>query len=84
MAITPERKEYIYQYAKEKLKRIPLDVPKTAYEAIKAHADARNESVNGFIKRAISETMKRDTDGGHSEATEPMQGGGAVPSPNSH
>ena len=64
MAITPERKEYIYQYAKEKLKRIPLDVPKTTYEEIKTHAEAHNESVNGFIKRAISETIERD-DGAH-------------------
>ena len=27
---------------------------------IKAHAEARGESVNGFINRAISETMERD------------------------
>ena len=63
MAITPERKEYIYQYAKEKLKRIPLDVTKATYEEIKAHAEARQESTNGFIKRAISETMERDKAG---------------------
>ena len=60
MAITTKRKEYIYQYAKENLKRIPLDVPKATYEEIKSHAEARSESVNGFIKRAISETMDRD------------------------
>lgn len=62
MAISPERKEYIYQYAKEKLKRIPLDVPKSSYEEIKNHAEAHSESVNGFIKRAIQETMERDND----------------------
>ena len=28
--------------------------------AIRAHAAARGESVNGFIKRAIAETMQRD------------------------
>ena len=60
MAITTKRKEYIYQYAKDNLKRIPLDVPKATYEEVKAHAEARSESVNGFIKRAISETMDRD------------------------
>lgn len=27
---------------------------------IKAHAEARGESVNGFINRAIDETMDRD------------------------
>ena len=29
-------------------------------EAIKAHAEARGESVNSFIKRAIDEAMERD------------------------
>ena len=29
-------------------------------DTIKAHAEARGESVNGFINRAISETMERD------------------------
>lgn len=30
------------------------------YECVQAHAEARGESVNGFINRAISETMERD------------------------
>lgn len=54
------KKQYDIQYAKNKLKRIPLDVSKASYEQIREHAAARSESVNGFIKRAISETMKRD------------------------
>lgn len=40
--------------------RINLTVPKGEKETIKAHADALNESVNGFINRAIAETMERD------------------------
>lgn len=79
MAISPERKEYIYQYAKEKLKRIPLDVPKATYEEIKAHAEARGKSVNGFIKHAISETMARDGSGGPQEAAGLPEGGGGIP-----
>lgn len=54
------KKKYDIQYAKENLKRIPLDVPKTFYTEIKAHTESRKETVNGFIKRAISETMERD------------------------
>lgn len=61
MGSNENKKKYDLQYAKDKLKRIPLDVPKEQYEAIKAHASARGESVNGFIKRAITETMERDT-----------------------
>lgn len=40
--------------------RINLTLPKGRREIIKAHADARGESVNGFINRAIAETMERD------------------------
>ncbi len=61
MALSEKRKESMYKYAKENLKRIPLDVPKSEYEAIKTHAARCDESVNGFVKRAISETMERDT-----------------------
>lgn len=42
------------------MKRIPLDVQKDKYEEIKAHAERQNESVNGFIKRAIDETIEHD------------------------
>mgnify|MGYP001777688904 CR=1 FL=1 len=31
------------------------------YEAVQAHAEARGESVNGFINRAIAEAMERDS-----------------------
>lgn len=40
--------------------RINLTVPKGDKETIQAHAAARGESVNGFIKRAIAETIERD------------------------
>lgn len=33
-------------------------------DTIQAHAQAQGESVNGFIKRAIQETMERDNRGG--------------------
>ena len=33
-------------------------------DAIQAHAQARGESVNGFVKRAIQETMERDKGAG--------------------
>ncbi len=57
---TESKAAYDMNYAKEKLKRIPLDVPKEQYEQIKEHAAKYDSSVNGFIKRAISETMERD------------------------
>jgi len=39
---------------------IKLRVLKGQKDVIKAHADALGESVNGFINRAITETMERD------------------------
>lgn len=62
MGNSENKTKYNISYAKEKLKRIPLDVQKSKYETIKAHAEARGESVNGFIKRAIDETMARDNE----------------------
>ncbi len=50
------------KYRANNIKRVPLDMQITNYEKVKAHAEARGESVNGFIKRAIQETMERDND----------------------
>ena len=60
MALSDKRKEYLYDYQKDKLKRIPLDVTKEMYAEIKAAADAHGEKVNGYIKKAILERMERD------------------------
>ena len=43
--------------------RINLTVMKGQKDIIKAHAEERGESVNGFINRAIEETMARDKEG---------------------
>ena len=39
---------------------IKIRVPKGKKDLIQAHAEAQGESTNGFINRAISETMERD------------------------
>ena len=58
--MTFDKKKYDMEYAKEKLKRIPLTVSKEKFEEIKAHSAGRSETVNGFIKRAIDETISND------------------------
>lgn len=40
--------------------RINVAVPKGRKDIIKAHAEKNGESVNGFVNRAINETMQRD------------------------
>lgn len=52
--------EYKNNWQKENVDRINLIVPKGQKDNIKAHAEARGESVNGFVNRAIDETMERD------------------------
>lgn len=48
-------------YIKNKLDEIKVRVPKGDKAKIQAHADKHDGgSVNGFIKRAINETMERD------------------------
>ena len=47
----------------EKLDEIKVRVPKGKKSEIQAHAETRGETVNGFIKRAIDETMERDKEG---------------------
>ena len=39
---------------------IKIRVPKGQNDLIQAHAEAQGESTNGFINRAISETMEWD------------------------
>lgn len=49
---------YTNQYAKEHLKRIPLDVRKEKYDEIKAAADEVGEKVNAYIKKAVDDRIK--------------------------
>lgn len=48
------------KYISEKLDEIKLRVPKGEREEIKKHADKMGQSLNGFICRAIKETIDRD------------------------
>lgn len=51
-------------YAKKNYNDIRLQVKKGQKEIIKAHAAKCGESLNGFINRAIKETIDRDCSGG--------------------
>lgn len=61
MAIKSDaQRKAVAKYNAANYERIELRVDKGQKDIIKAHADARGESVNGFINRAIEETLKRD------------------------
>lgn len=75
MPLTENQKQSRYRYAKKNLKRIPLDVQKEKYEEIKTHATTQKETVNGFIKRAIDETMERDNIGSQNNIDKQKESG---------
>ena len=52
--------ESIKRYEDKAYDKVLVRFPKGQKETIKAHAEAHSESVNGFINRAIEETMERD------------------------
>ncbi|GEM_PF-1679958 len=60
MSITESQKKAAYKYKQKNIKRIPFDVQKEKYEEIKSHSETRGETINGFIKRAIDETIQND------------------------
>ena len=60
MAVSKAQQKAVSKYVKEKYDRIEVKAPKGKKAAIQAHAEAHGESVNGFINRAIDQTMSRD------------------------
>lgn len=73
MPLSESQKRANQKYRAGNIKRVPLDMQVTDYENMKMHTEQTGESVNGFIKRAITETIERDTTtpGGMGEGTPP-------------
>lgn len=59
--MTFDKKSYDLKYAKDKLKRIPLDVTKEKYDQIKTAADKVGEPVNTYIKKSIDMRMDAES-----------------------
>lgn len=60
MPASKAQQKAVAKYMKENYDEIKTRVPRGKKEQIKAHAEAQGESVNGFINRAIDETMQRE------------------------
>lgn len=54
------RVAYTNRYNSENYDRVNVMVSRGKKEKLKEHAEITGESVNGFINRAIRETMERD------------------------
>lgn len=60
MAITEAQRKATRNYQAKAYDRVLLRMKKGDKEKLKAHATKRGESLNGFINRAITETVERD------------------------
>ena len=60
MTISKAQMKATAKYMKNNYDEIKIRVPKGDKAMIKAHADEHGESVNEFIKRAITEAIQRD------------------------
>lgn len=58
---TEARRRANEKYNAKTYEEIKVRVHKGQKDIIKAHAESKGESVNGFVNRAIDETMQRDT-----------------------
>ena len=60
MAVSKAQQKAVTKYVKNKYDRFGLTMPKGDLDVIKAHAETRGESVNGFIGRAIVNQIAAD------------------------
>lgn len=61
MAVSKAQQKAVAKYMKNNYDELKIRVQKGRKDIIKAHAEKNGESVNGFVNRAIDETMQRDT-----------------------
>lgn len=62
MPTTKAQQKAVHKYVKSNYDRTEILLHKGEKEQLKAHAAKHGESLNGFINRAIQETMQRDNE----------------------
>ena len=61
MPASKAQQRAVAKYMKTNYDEIKIRVAKGEKDRIKAHAEQRGESLNGFINKAIDEKIERDT-----------------------
>lgn len=61
MPVSKAQQKAVAKYMKNNYDELKIRVSKGEKDKIKAHAEKNGESLNGFVNRAIDETIKRDT-----------------------
>lgn len=59
--VSKAQKKATAKYEQNNYDKVLIRFPKGDKDRIKSHAESKGESLNGFIKRAIDETMERDS-----------------------
>jgi len=67
MALSEAQKKAVRKYNEKVYDRLEIKVTKGKKAILQAHAEARGESLNGFVNRAINETLQRDKGGERGE-----------------
>lgn len=62
MAVSKAQKRATAKYEQQNYDKVLLRLKSGKKNEIKTHAESRGESLNGFINRAIDETIRHDTD----------------------
>lgn len=78
MAVSKAQQKAVAKYEAKAYDKALLRLPKGRLDEIKAHAEAQGQSVNGFIGRAIVETMARDGAGSPQEAAGAAEVAGGI------
>lgn len=60
MTVPKANQRAVNKYVKNNYDRINVTLPKGMRDQLKAHAEKQNESVNGFINRAIKTQLNID------------------------
>ena len=76
MSVSKAQQKAVARYEAKVYDKTLIRLPKGQLDEIKSHAAARGESVNGFIGRAITETMDREAT---QKPVEGADGGGVTP-----
>ena len=60
MPTTKAGQKAVAKYMKNNYDNLTVRVPKGRKAELQSHAEKREESLNGFVNRAIDETVERD------------------------
>ena len=59
MAVSKAQQKAVAKYEAKKYDKTLIRMEKGRLSKVRAHAESRGESLNGFIVRAVDETMER-------------------------